>query len=165
MEQIRSAMHRIICLPVIVFVLTAAACDWARSKGQQLADKVIPRFDADQPDTWCNKARFKDFLAVELTSDVKNIYCFDDATGFDTDYMFAFNCDSSTARKIIEKHQLQRNQEPTDYAFVLQDDFEWWDKRKIEQLNLYSWSDGRTYFKYFWYDTTEQKAYYFDFDL
>jgi hypothetical protein len=53
----------------------------------------------------------------------------------------------------------------TDYAFGLQHGFEWWDKKKNEKLDLYSWRGGHQYFKCFWYDKTEQKAYYFDFDM
>ena len=40
-----------------------------------------------------------------------------------------------------------------------------WHKKKIEKLDLYSWQDGNQFYKYFWYDQTEQKAYYFDFDM
>jgi len=39
------------------------------------------------------------------------------------------------------------------------------DKRKIAPLKLYLWEGARQYFKYFWYDLDEQKAYYFDFDV
>jgi hypothetical protein len=163
-----------------VFILTLVSCDRIRNKGQELADKsekklntksndivdkVIPRFDAYQPDTKYNKERLKDFLQVDLTEDIKNIYCFDDVIGIDADYMFSFNCKTTTAKKIIDKHKLKLDKETTDYAFGLQNDFDWWDKKKIEKLDLYSWQGEHQYFKYFWYDKTEQKAYYFDFDM
>lgn len=165
---------------ILLAALTVFSCDRAKNKGKELADKavervenksrdlidkVLPHFDAYNPDTKYNKKRFKDFLQVELTADIKNIYCFDDAIGIDADYMFSFNCDTTTARKIIEKHHLKIEKTRTDYAFGLQHDFEWWDKNKIEKLTLYSWQGDHQYFKYFWYDNTEQKAYYFDFDL
>lgn len=130
----------------------------------KVANKIFPPFDSDKPDTDNNKKRFTDFIKVDLSEDIKNIYCFDDAIGIDADYMFSFNCDRTTARKIIEKHQLKLDKETTDYAFGLQHDFEWWDKKKIEKLDLYSWQGDHQYFKYYWYDNTEQKAYYFDFD-
>ncbi len=160
--------------------MTQVSCDQIKNKGQKFAgkveqevkeksksiiDKVNPYFDAYNPDTKYNKKRFADFIQVELTPDVKNIYCFDDAIGIDADYQFSFNCDTATARKIIEKHQLKPDKETTDYAFGLQNDFEWWDKKKIEALDLYSWQGDNQYFKYFWYDETEQKAYFFDFDM
>ena len=173
-------MKQTIYISTIIFALTIVSCDRIKNKGQELADKteekvkvkskdlvdkVVPHFDAYKPDTKFNKERFKDFLQVDLTPDIKNIYCFDDAIGIDADYMFSFNCDSTTARKIIEKHHLKLDKETTDYAFGLQHDFEWWDKKKIEKLDLYSWQGDNQYFKYFWYDRTEQKAYYFDFDM
>lgn len=169
-----------IYLSIILFALTIVSCERIKNKGQALADKteekvkdqskdlvdkIIPHFDAYKPDTKYNKERFKDFLKVDLTPDIKNIYCFDDAVGIDADYMFSFHCDTTTARKIIEKHQLKLDKETTDYAFGIQHDFEWWDKKKIENLDLYSWKGDHQYFKYFWYDRTEQKAYFFDFDL
>jgi len=136
----------------------------AKEKSEELADKAIPQFDAHTPDTKFNKQRFKDFLQVELTPDVKNIYCFDDAIGIDADYQFSFNCDTSTARRIIEKHHLTRDT-AGNFAFGLQHDFPWWDKKKIEQLPLHSWKGEREYYKYFWYDPAERKAYYFEFDM
>lgn len=167
-------------ITTIIFALAIVSCDRIKNKGQELADKteekvkdkskdlvdkVVPHFDAYKPDTKFNKERFIDFLKVDLTPDIKNIYCFDDAIGIDADYMFSFNCDTTTARKIIEKHQLKLDKETADYAFGLQHDFDWWDKKKIVNLDLYSWQGDHQYFKYFWYDKTEQKAYYFDFDM
>lgn len=164
----------------IFAALTIVSCDSIRNKGKEfidkteenvkdrsedLADKVVPHFDAYMADTRFNKERFNDFLKVDLTADIKNIYCFDDAIGIDADYMFSFNCDTITARKIIERHQLKHDKETTDYAFGLQHDFDWWDKKNIEKLDLYSWHNDHQYYKYFWYDKTEQKAYYFDFDM
>jgi len=47
----------------------------------------------------------------------------------------------------------------------MQNDFNWWDKKKIKKLQLYTWEGKNRFYKYFWYDTTEQKAYYFEFDM
>lgn len=118
--------------------MTISSCDQIRNKGKGLADnikgkvkdkseslidKVVPRFDAYEPDTKFNKERFTDFLGVDLSPDIKNIYCFGDAIGIDADYMFSFNCDTATKGKIIEKHHLKLDKKTTDYAFGLQDDF------------------------------------------
>lgn len=160
--------------------MTIVSCERIKNKGKEytnkseekvkdkyevLIDKLLPHFDAYKPDTKFNKLRFKDFIKVGFTTDIKNIYCFDDAFGINADYMFSFNCDTVTKRKIIEKHQLKLDKVTTDYAFGLQNDFEWWDKEKIKKLDLYSWQNDHQYYKYFWYDQKEQKAYYFDFDL
>jgi hypothetical protein len=145
--------------------VTRKAQEVVENKSTDFADKIVPHFDAYNSDTKFNKVRFKDFLKVEITPDVKNIYCFADAIGIDSDYMFSSNCNKNTAEKIVEKHQLKIDKQTKDYGFALQHDFEWWDKRKIEKLDLYSWKGTQQYFKYFWYDETEGKAYFFDFDL
>lgn len=136
-----------------------------KNKSKDLVDKVIPSFDAYHPDTKYNKKRFHEFLKVKLTSDIINIYCFDDAVGIDADYMFSFNCNEKTANRIIDKHNLTLDKITTDYGFGLQHDFKWWDKEKIAKLDLYSWNDEKQYFKYFWFDKKEKKAYFFDFDM
>src|SRR5690554_3575712 len=116
-------MKQTIYISTIIFALTIVSCDRIKNKGQELADKteekvkvkskdlvdkVVPHFDAYKPDTKFNKERFKDFLQVDITPDIKNIYCFDDAIGIDADYMFSFNCDTTTARKIIERSEERR---------------------------------------------------------
>lgn len=130
-----------------------------------IMDKVSPKFDANHPDTEFNKKRFLDFLKVPLSPDIKNIYCFDDAIGIDADYQFSFNCHKSTAELIRKRNNLKIDTATSDFAFGLQDEFPWWSKKKIEQLQLYSWKGEQEYYKYFWYDNKEQKAYFFDFDL
>lgn len=131
---------------------------------QRIVEKIFPPFDHNKPDIENNKKRFKDFIKVKLTPDIKNIYCFDDAIGIDADYMFSFNCDSSTSEKIIEVHGLTIDTINSDYGFGLQHDFEWWDKTKIKKLQKYSWTNGDRYFKFYWYDNEQGKAYFFDFD-
>ena len=134
-------------------------------RSEKILDKVFPKFDYDKSDTDNNKKRFKDFIKVEISDDVKNIYCFDDAVGIDADYMFSFNCNEKTSNKIIEVHQLTIDSTNSDNAFGLQHDFEWWDKQRIKELQKYSWSKNERYFKYYWYDKVNSKAYFFDFDL
>ena len=173
-------VHQRKYISILVLLLITTSCRRIKNKSEELAtqakekiknktttliDKVVPHFDAYQPDTKFNKERFREFIQIEQTTDVKNIYCFGDAIGTDADYMFSFHCDSTTARKIIEKHQLTLDKKTTDYAFGLQHDFEWWDRKKIQKLDLYSWHDEHQYFKYFWYDGKEHKAYFFDFDM
>lgn len=132
---------------------------------RKIDDAILPQFDPGKPDSDNNKNRFNDFIQVELTPDVKNIYCFDDAIGIDQDYMFSFNCSLTTSSKIIETHHLTVDTLNPDNGFNIQHDFEWWDKARIEQLQKYSWTDGKHYHKYYWYDSKAQKAYFFDFDM
>lgn len=171
-------------LTVFLIVLLALSCDRIKRKGEyviektgkkvksvaerqtrKVADVVFPQFDPGKSDSDNNKSRFKDFIQVEITPDVKNIYCFDDAIGIDQDYMFSFNCSQLTSEKIIAKHHLTVDILNSDNGFGMQHDFEWWNKARIEQLQKYSWTDGKQYHKYYWYDPHEQKAYFFDFDM
>lgn len=137
-----------------------------KNKSADLADKIRPRFDAYTPDTRYNKRRFRDFLKIELTEDIHDIYCYDDAIGIDADYQFGFHCSPKTAQRIIRINKLKADSLNSDYALGLQNDFSWWNKKKIEKLELYLWKDPSSeYYKYFWYDSREQKAYFFDFDM
>jgi hypothetical protein len=142
-----------------------AIAEKTTNKKDALVDKVFPRFDAYQPDTKYNKWRFKEFLKVEITPDVKNIFCYGDAIGIDAKYQFAFNCSKETATRIIEKHSLKPDTSTTDPGYNLQTPFEWWPISKIKTLKFYSFVGEHSYYKYFWYDPKEQKAYYFDFDM
>ncbi len=132
---------------------------------KRVVDTILPTFNHDKPDTENNKERFKDFIKVEITPDVKNIYCFDDAIGIDADYMFSFDCNSSTSNKIIEVNGLELDTVNSDNGFYIQHDFDWWNKEKIAKLAKYSWTNGDRFFKYYWYDKKNGKAYFFEFDL
>ena len=134
-------------------------------QSSKIIEKVYPHFDAYKTDTKENKLRFKDFIKIEITDDIKNIYCFDDAIGIDADYQFSFNCSPETADKIIRIHHFKLDTLNTDYGFGLQNDFNWWDKNKIEKLPLYTYTNNDRFFKHFWYDKNEKKAYYFDYDI
>ena len=134
-------------------------------QAERVIHKIFPPFDHDKPDTENNKKRFEDFIKVKITPDVKNIYCFDDAIGIDADYMFSFDCDSTTSLKIIEVNGLKPDTVNTDNGFSMQHDFNWWNKEKITKLQKYSWTNGDRYFKYYWYDKENGKGYFFDFDL
>jgi energy-coupling factor transporter transmembrane protein EcfT len=132
------------------------------------AEKVFPTFDSDIPDTEANKKNFRNFLKVDITPDVKNIYCFDDTIGQDADYMFAFSCDSLTANKIIDRNELKNDSLTGNNPENLQHSFFWWDNKRINELQRYSWdSDAKkkNFHKLFWYDQKNKKAYYFEFDM
>ncbi len=134
-------------------------------QAERVVHKIFPPFDHDEPDTENNQKRFTDFIKVEITPDVRNIYCFDDAIGIDASYMFSFECNSVTSNKIIEVNNLTLDTLDSDNGFYIQRDFDWWNKEKIAKLRKYSWTNGDRYFKYYWYDNQEGKAYFFDFDL
>lgn len=165
-------------------LLSLISCNRIKNKTEQIADKVkskakkeivkqtdrvfdkvFPPFDHDNADTENNKKRFADFLKIEITPDINEIYCFDDAIGIDADYMFSFNCNLETSKKIIKTHGLTVDTTNLDNGFNLQHDFDWWNKDRIAQLDKYSWTNGQGYHKYYWYDLENEKAYFFDFDM
>ncbi len=169
---------------VVLLILSSNSCTRIKNKTKQISDKaksrakqeiikqkdravnkVFPPFDHDKPDTENNKKRFLDFLKIDITSDITEIYCFDDAVGIDVDYMFSFKCNLETSEKIIKIHELDINSTSTDNGFGLQHDFNWWDKKQIERLDKYEWTNGEGYHKYYWYDIESGKAYYFEFSL
>ncbi|TNE54263.1 MAG: hypothetical protein EP338_08220 [Bacteroidetes bacterium] len=129
-------------------------------------DKLFPKFDSAQADTENNRKRFKEFIQVDLTPDIHGIYCFDDRMGIDSDFSFAFYCNYETSRKIIEKHHLKADtSENSRVSKGLQHDFPWWNKDSIALLPFYSADSGRKLHRNFWYDSLQQKAYYFEYDL
>lgn len=65
------------------------------------------QFDSDKADTENNKARFKESIQVELTQDIKNIYCYGDFFGIDYKILISFNCSPETISKIIKEHNLE----------------------------------------------------------
>ncbi|WP_442844482.1 hypothetical protein [Leeuwenhoekiella sp. H156] len=148
-----------------IMLLCCISCELITEKKTQVKDKLFPTFDSEISDTPANKRRFAEFIKVKLSPDVKNIYCFDDAIGINSDYMFSFSCNEATAQEIIEIHNLDIDTINVDNAFSLQHDFDWWNKEDIRKLQKYSWSNGNNYHKYFWYDSRLEKAYFFDFDL
>ncbi len=135
---------------------------------KKMIDPLFPPFDSDQPDTEANRKNFRRFMQVDITPDITNIYCFDDAMGQDTDYMFSFNCDTATAMAIIKKLDLNKDSLTGDNPEGLQHDFAWWDKKRIHELTAYSWhsnTQGKNLHKRFWYDTIGRKAYFFQYSL
>jgi len=135
---------------------------------KKIIDPLFPPFDSDRPDTEGNQKNFRHFLQVAITADVKNIYCFDDAIGQDADYMFSFNCDTATAAAIIKKLDLSKDSLPGDNPKSMQHDFDWWDKKRINELTGYSWhtnTQRKNLHKRFWYDAIAQKAYFFQYSL
>jgi hypothetical protein len=180
MKNKNNILKKMLFIATIIGSITLFSCNKIKNKGQSIAaqaeekvkdkadnlvDKIVPQFDSDTPDTKHNKARFNEFLQIELTPDIKNIYCFADRMGADSDFQFSFNCNAATVRRIIEQHKLVLDKDNKDFATGLQHDFDWWNKKDIAKLPLYMWKGEKEYFKYFWYDKEKQKAYFFDFDL
>ena len=164
----------------IVFGLTLFSCERIKRKGHEVVnktkekisekkneavDKVVPTFDSYNPDTKFNKKRFEEFFDFAPTSDVKNIYCFDDQIGIDSKFIFSFKCDDSTKNRIVKHLNLTKSNKPDNYSSGLWQSFPWWDSAKIVTLNPYWSKSEKGYYKYLWFDKTKQMLYYIDFDM
>lgn len=142
------------------------AKDQFKSKIKEGLNQAFPQFDAYEADTENNKARFKEFLQVEISPDIKNIYCHADEMGIDASYQFGFHCNRHTVSKILEQHELQPNLETqTLDSRGVEDSFSWWDPSVVATLPKYTWEGENNFYKYFWYDSTAQSAYYLEFDF
>jgi hypothetical protein len=84
--------------------------------------------------------------------------------GIDHDYQFAFNCDTSTIIKIVSDLNLTKGEQLDNFSSGLWHDFPWWDSIKIASLKPYWKKDVNETYWYLWYDTINQKAYYFTFE-
>jgi len=163
-------MKRFKTIAFIAIILTLISCDHLKNTKDWLVDESIDlafgHFDAQMCDTKWNKRRFKEFFNFAPTSDVKNIYCFGDIIAFDNSFSFSFNCNEITVQKIVSELELSRAHQPDNYSQGIQQNFRWWDKKKIEKLiPYYKKNSDHTYYWYLWYDVAESKAYYLEFDM
>jgi hypothetical protein len=136
-----------------------------KDKSERIIDKAFPHFDSDTADTKFNKQRFVEYLEVNFSTDVTNIYCFGDFLGVDFKVLFSFNCDSTTIQEIINKKGLKVINDSSDTGLLFQDDFKWWDKEKINQLKGYKNGKVNEFWQYLWYDKNQKKAYYEEFTM
>ena len=145
------------------------ALKWTRQalaeKKANARDKIIPHFDAFQPDTKFNKKRFEEFFHFYPSPDVKDLYCFGDMIGIDQDFQFAFNCDRATVNKIVSNLGLIKQSFPDESSSGLWHCFPWWDSARIVILAPYKMKGEHELYRYLWYDSSRGKAYYFDFDM
>ncbi len=116
------------------------------------------QFDSNKPDTDRNKKRFQEYLEIDLTQDVSNIYC-DGDLGPDYSVLFSFNCDSSTVGRIIKKKNLRISKDYDDGLFFLKE-YSWWHKEQIEKIRPYKNINKGKLSQYLWYDKETKKAYY-----
>jgi hypothetical protein len=135
------------------------------NKVDNLVDKVFPKYENGKADTEDNKKRFDEYLQVELTADIKNIYAYGDFFGADYKVLIAFNCDPTTVEKIIAVKKMQLTKSKDDNGLLFLDEFKWWDKSKIELLEPYKVGEQSAYWQYLWYDPKTKQAYYEEYSL
>ncbi len=124
-----------------------------------------PPFDSDQADTENNHFHYEQLLGVKITADVSNLYAFGDEFGADASYYLAFECNQKTAQSIIDSNEFTAE---TELGIPLTSGFEieWWNTAEIDTLARMGWkNETEDYFKYFWYNESNNHAYFLDFDL
>jgi hypothetical protein len=149
----------------ITITLTLFSCDRLKRKGHEVVDKVFPTYDNGKPDTENNRKRFKEHLQVDLTDDVKNIYAYGDFLGIDYKVLIAFTCSQATIDKIIAVKKMHLTTTKDDDGLFFLDEFQWWDKNKIELLEPYKVGKDGEYWEYLWYDKKNKNAYYEEYSL
>ncbi len=165
---------------IVAAMLFFVGCNRIKNDGRQLiantkesirdtrdkaVDKIIPTFNAYMPDTKFNKKRFREFLEVEPTADVKGIYCYDDAIGIDADYEFAFTCDDSTIQKIVKQLKLVKTVKDSAFGLGFGPNLPWWDTAIISTIDPYWKKGAHETFWYLWYDKKSKNAYFQTYDM
>lgn len=171
----------------IAFFITLFSCDRLKRKGHdvvnktkekisgtkqkivdkkdQLVDKAFPTFDNGQPDTENNKKRFKEYLKVDLTNDVKNIYAYGDFLGADYKILISFSCNWATFNKIVNVKKMTISTEDNDEGLLFSEEFPWWNKKVIATIKPFKAGKENEYWQYLWFDKKSKMAYYEEFSL
>jgi len=138
---------------------------FAIALGLQIFTFRVLNYDFRIPDTISNKQKFKEIFQVELSEDVKDIYGYGDFAFFDYSVEMTFQCDTSTLRKIIAAKKLELSKNEGGGLYGAGDDLSWWHRDKID--TLYPWKTGEEskFWKYLWYDSATQQAYYQEYSL
>lgn len=124
-----------------------------------------PPFDTDKPDTENNRFHYEHLINVKISPDVVNLYADGDEIGIDAAYYLAFECNKETALRIINSNKLLQD-EKLGIPLINGYKTAWWDTNEIESLPRFVYkNEDETYFKYFWYNESNQHAYFMDFDL
>lgn len=112
-------------------IFSLDSCDGIKRKGNQVidkakeriiakkdaaVDKAIPIFNSYTPDTKYNKKRFTEFFGFAPTSDVTDLYCYNDPIGIDSKFQFAFKCDSITRDRIVKHLNLAQAVGPDNFS-------------------------------------------------
>lgn len=117
------------------------------------------QFDSDKPDTDNNKERFKEYVEIELTGDINDIYTYGDL-GPDYSVIISFSCDSTTVERIIKKKNLKLSHQDHDTGLFFLEEFPWWDKGLIDKIRPYQNIKKSKLSQYLWYDKKNNNAYY-----
>ncbi len=169
-------LHLVVHLGLVAIVFGGVSCQKVKNKSQQVShylhrvvfegkDRLFPQFDSTRPDTESNKRRFKDFVGIEPSADVQNLYCNADELGINASYSFVFTCDSSTHQAIIRQLRLTPDSSTADFSTGgFATNVWWWNKEITTREKPYS-RQQKDLRCYLWRDQKERKDYFLTFDL
>ncbi len=146
---------------LVTFIIVS--CETIKRKKDDLADKVVSKFDPVNPDTRFNKKRFEEFFGFKPTSDITDIFCYSDEIGIDASYYFSFNCSDLTYDKI--RTDLKLTTDTTNISLSgFNINYSWWDNTKIENIKPLTRQEGQLSW-YLWYDRENGHIYFLTFDV
>jgi hypothetical protein len=118
-----------------------------------------------KPESIYNKKRFQEYLEIEPTEKVKNIYTYGDFLGADYKVLISFTTDRETIATIVKIKNMNLSEVETDDGLGFTEEIPWGDRDKIESLQPYKIGKEDEYWKYLWYDTKTNQAFYEEFSL
>lgn len=136
-------------------------------KKKDFTDDLFNVYDSYHPDTELNLKRFKQHFGIDAGKDVKNLYGYGDFMGADYTVLLAFQCDTSTLRKIIETQKMTRvaDQHDQGFANLASLQLTWWPADTITRIRPYKVGQESVYWHYLWYDSTKKQVYYKEYSL
>ncbi|MCC6371967.1 MAG: hypothetical protein IT236_13265 [Bacteroidia bacterium] len=111
-----------------------------------------------------NQDIFFDFFKFSPPPDVTDFHYFAEE-GFDSDYWIAFECDSTTVKKIVTSLNLVKGKEET-YGLMGGLNFKptlWWDYNFIKESVPHTKVVYSSHY-FLWYDKAKRKAYFLLYD-
>jgi len=169
-------------IPIIGTFFLLVSCGGIRQKGHEvitmaktrveakktgLLEKIQPDFNAYTPDTKANKKRFREFFGFTPGPDVSSLYCLNDDMFLAATYYFAFRCQDSTSKKIIDTKHLRQI---TDLRYfgggMFLAPLPWWDTTTLQTIKPFAKVvDSENVHWYFWYDRATARAFFFTYTM
>lgn len=146
-------------------IIALDACQRIKRKGADLVDNVLPTYNTATPDTYYNKKRFKEYLKVELTDDIKNIYADGDHMGIDYYVRMTFYCSEETIARIVKVKKLKLYNKKDRVTLSSLHNLNWWDADKLKLMAPYTYEVEGQYYENLWYDAVNRQAYYLEYSL
>jgi hypothetical protein len=122
-------------------------------------------YDHDRPDTGANREGFRRHIGFVPPADVSDLYYYADEFGADCTYQLGFKADARTVDRIVAALALTPADGPQDVG-VAREFPVWWQTSDYRPLVPWQRVDvEKDYYRYLWYDSDSQRAYYLEFSM